>query len=188
MILFKNILPEINFIIISEEPNYGRFKFTKNSIINNYGEKANISCVVSKNIKENVNLYKNEVKTHIVKNKNILELINAGVINSTKDWNLLVNEGIWLKPNVDKKYSSFIENELDILFPISYELDINGKILNLRDNFIDCSFNGLLINKNCFKKVGLFESGEVKESKLAWNLKAIQEKCTFKSILGLKLI
>lgn len=185
--IFKNHLPDINFIIISEEPNYGRFKFTKNSILNNYGDKSSISCVFSKNSKENVNLYKEEVKTQIVKNKNILELINEGIKNSNKDWNLIISEGIWIKPNVDKKYSSFIESEMDILFPISYESDISGKIFNLKTNFVDCSFNGLLINKICFNKVGSFESGDLIESKLEWNLRAIEKKCIFKSILGLKL-
>jgi len=188
MILKNKSLLDINFIVISEQPNYGRFQYTKNSIINNYGEKTSISCCVSKNSKEDLSLYKKQIKTKIVKNKNILELINEGIINSEKEWNIIVSEGIWIKPNVDKKYLVFTESEKDILFPISYELDINGRIFNLKTNFIDCSFNGLLINKNCFLDVGNFIEEDVVKSKLDWFIRANQKKCKFKSILGLKLI
>mgnify|MGYP003472689346 CR=1 FL=1 len=185
--MFFKKIPNINFVIISENPNFGRFKYTKNSIINNYGDNTSITCVFSKNSKEDLKLYKNEVETHIVKNNNTLDLINVGIKKSKEDWNLIVNEGTWIKPNMDKKYSSFIKNEFDILYPIFYELDINGKMFNVKTDFIDCSLNGMMINKKCFDKIGIFEQFDFLESKTLWFFNAIEKKCSFKAILGNKL-
>lgn len=180
-------LPNINFVIISETPNFGRFKYTKNSIINNYGENTSITCVVSKDSKEDLKLYKNEVETHVVKIKNTLDLVNIGIKKSKEDWAIIINEGTWVKANIDKKYSTFIKDESNILYPIQYELDINGKMFNVKNKFIDCSLNGMIINKNCFNQVGDFNQTDLLESKMLWFFNAIEKKCSFKAILGLKL-
>lgn len=178
-------LLDMGFIILSNNPNFGNFKYTYNSIINNYGNDSFITCVYSKNTKENIKLYKEFCKTNKSSN-NVAEMLNVGINSSEKEWNLILFEGIWLKQNIDKKYILFLENEKDIIYPLIYEKNINNVCYKAYNNFWEINFNGLFINKNALKEVGLFENKENWQKD--WASKATNLKYKFKSILGVKII
>jgi hypothetical protein len=79
----------------------------------------------------------------------------------------------------------FIKDDKDILFPV----------IDRKTNFIDGSMNGIIIRKSTFLKVGNFQTqtmqkktaNEIELIKTFWALDAIENGCTFKAIVGMKI-
>jgi hypothetical protein len=83
-----------------------------------------------------------------------------------------------MRARLNDKFSLFVENERDILFPIA-----EGKT-----NFIDGTLNGLFIHKEAFKEVGKMEAdGPLAECKAAWAERAVTKGYRFKAIIGSKI-
>jgi len=182
--LYKNI--STGFIILATELNVGRLKSTRNSIWSHYG-KVPMICVVPKNVSATELKEAKEI-CGIHKGKDtITSLINTGFKFGHKEWNIIVIEGTWVKANIDKKYSCFLEDEKDIFFPIVTDFDIQGKPTKIYNNFWDCSLNGLMIHQKTFKEVGDFTDSSLENSRLIWNAEAQEKGCRFKAILGAKL-
>jgi len=47
--------------------------------------------------------------------------------------------------------------------------------------------NGLMIHKDTFKKIGSFSNNPLCYSKMIWADQAIEQKCKFKAILGIRI-
>lgn len=105
-------------------------------------------------------------------------LINVGFKNTKAEWNFIIFAGTTVRRGLDIKFSKFIEDEKDILFPIA-----DGQ-----SNFIDGTMNGLLINKETFKVVGkIDEKGSFDKVKTLWAAKAIEKGCRFKALSNTKM-
>lgn len=181
----NKLIDDLGFVVISPEPNYGRFVSTYNSILNNYNNE-NIVCVMPPKTGENIATYKKKCPTYCGKNT-ITSLINLGMKKTKCKWNLLIIEGTWVKPNIDKKYSNFIKSEKEVLFPIFCDYDIQGKIVKIYQDFWNCSLNGILFNKKIFEEVGEISDGSLNDVRLSWNYAAVTKGWTFKAILGAKI-
>lgn len=105
-------------------------------------------------------------------------LINIGVKNSESDWNFILYSGSNLKYRFFHKYSYFLEDEKDILFPI----------VDSKYKFFEATLNGLFLNKKFFSKVGDFEEDEIYLSKLDWEDRAIRLGGKFKALMGVRII
>ena len=178
----------IGFIILSSELNSGRLKSTRNSIWNHYGEKIPMTCVVPKNAPAGEVKVAKELCSVHKGGETITSLINAGFKHGHKEWNIIVIEGTWVRGNIDKKYSYFLQDEQDIFFPVVTDYDIQGKPSKIYNQFWECSLNGVMIHNKTFKQVGDFIDGESLElSRLGWTEQAISLGCRFKAVLGAKL-
>ena len=178
----------VGFIILSPELNTGRLKSTRNSIWNQYDQATPIVCVAPKSAPAGELKAAKEL-CDVQKGKDtITSLINAGFKHGSKEWNIVIMEGTWIRSHVDRKYSCFLEDEKDIFFPIVTDYDIQGKPSRIYDTFWECSLNGIMIHQKTFKQVGDFEDGESLElSRLGWTEQAQSMGFRFKAVLGAKL-
>jgi len=165
------------FIILCPDSNFALLKSTVSSISirhpqkNFFGVTANtISLKEFKDLKNLCPVYKGGLT--------ITSLINAGMEKAKNEWNFLFFAGVSVKTKIDKKFSNFINDEKDILFPI-----VDGKA-----NFVDATLNGLFINKKTWDRIGPMDSeGPLDIVKLIWAAKAIDHGVKFKAIAGTKL-
>jgi hypothetical protein len=150
---------------------------TIKSLIRNYPTKPCICVVDSEFTKQEIADIKKICLVH-KGGKTFTSLINKGMAKTTVPWNILLMAGVWVKPKLDQKFSTFLTSEKDILYPIA-----DGKY-----NFVDATLNGLTIHKNTFKEVGdIPEDKELDICKLLWALDAIKYGCQFKAIQGAKI-
>lgn len=180
---------EINFIILSPDTNFVRLKNTLNSIKHHLGIIEAV-CIVPKNVDKEKLKDMQLICNNIFKGKTTFtSLINSGFKYSKKEWNIVINEGVYVTKSLIKKYSRFIENEKDILFSIDWTKDIQGKPKELFCDFWNCSLNGVMINKKTFQEIGEFPEKENLEiSKLIWAAKAVMNNCKFKGIIGSRMV
>jgi len=109
----------------------------------------------------------------------ITSLMNTALRNLPTDWGIFVMAGTWVNIRIADKFSRFIQDDSDILFPIEDNIYV----------FKNCTLNGLCLNKKVFKKVGPFaEKGAIDKCKEEWSLYAYG-MCgsKFKAILGAAL-
>ena len=177
---------EIGFIILSPEGNIAKIKATKSSIGNHYPGTF-ILVAVPKNIPEEQLQKIQEICPVVVGQNTITSLINAGFKKAQAEWNILVEEGIWVKPNIDKKYSCFYETEKDIFYSVICEYDQDNKPIKIHDTFWDCTLNGIMIHRLTFKNIGNFSDNPLEISRLMWTLQAQDIGCKFKAVLGAKI-
>ena len=178
---------EINFIIISPEPNIGRLKGTVRSIKNNYDKSANIVCSVVKNIKKSeIDEMKIECPTYRG-GTTITSLINSGFKNSKPGWGLIIMEGAWLPRKISERYSRWALDKKDIVYPLMANYDRQGIPIKILNNFYECTLNGIMIHKEFFDEVGKFSDNPLEISRFFWSLDAIEKGANFKSILGIKI-
>lgn len=170
----KNI--NFGFIVLNPESNPSLLRNTVNSIRGKHD--VPIISVAEKSIKTQPFKEMNEICPTCKGKETYTSLINAGMKNPPADWNFIVIAGTYIRHRLDNKYSMFIENEKDILFPIV------GK----KYDFVEATINGLLLHKNCLKEIGkMAEIGPYEICKLMWASEAIEKGYKFKAILGAKL-
>lgn len=176
---------DIGFIILCPDRNVGGLRNTLGSIQHHSYNREAI-CVVGndvlsaslKEMKQFCETYKGE--------NTITSLINLGLKKLKHDWAFLIFSGGRIPAFLERKLNLFTKNDTDVLFPV-----IDRKI-----NFIDGSFNGVMINTKFFAKVGEFSTTEmVKEgindfelAKMLWAIQAIEKGCNFKAIVGMRII
>ncbi len=116
-------------------------------------------------------------KKHFVKSNEKFVFFDKAIKESTKNWCFLVLSGLHLQKSIIRKFSEFVKNEKDILFPVK------NRLWDFYKNPIEC----LLINKNFYNEVGFFGKENPEDIiKLLWANDAIKLGATFKSIVGVK--
>lgn len=171
----KNL--KTSFVIICSDNSLSLLKSTANSIKSKYYDHPFICVANGSATVEEVAAMKAICPTYKGK-KTISSMINVGLRHAPADWAFIVFSGSFLPGKMDEKFSFFINSEKDILFPI----------INRKTNFIDGTWNGLLINKKTFREVGEFEDdGEFEHIKCEWACNALNYGCKFKAILGSKV-
>lgn len=171
----KNI--DFGFIILNPESNPSLLKNTVNSISNKF-EKAQYICATEKTVKTDSFKEMKAICPTFKGEGTYTSLMNVGMKHAPAEWNFFIMAGTYVRPQLDQKFSFFMENEKDILFPI-----VENKY-----NFVDATLNGLLVHKTCFKEVGnMAEIGPFEVCKLMWALDAMDKGYKFKAILGVKL-
>jgi hypothetical protein len=182
---YKDI--NFGFVIIAPRHDYGNICCTIRTIKNRYSNSPYICIVGNDTPKPNFDEL-NEVCPTFKGKDTITSLINTGMKKGCKEWNLFVMEGTIVRPNLDRKYSLFIESEKDVLFPIVTEYEKSGKVKKVRSNFEEATLNGMFIHAKTFKEVGNFEDSSIPTSKFIWGVRAQELGCKFKGILGAQLL
>lgn len=173
----------IGFIILAPDAN---MHFVNNTItsIKIDNKESDIICVSPNNIeidgKANC--------TNYTGSNTITSLINKGFEKSKSQWNTIIVAGCKVPFGWHQKVTKYILKETDILYSIFMMHNRSGKPYNLKLNFANCSLNGIIINKNIFKKVGNFSNNPLEVSKAFWATDALKYNVTFKGILGNKFI
>jgi hypothetical protein len=182
---FKDL--NFGFVIIAPEHNIGNIMCTVRTIKNNYQGIQHI-CVVGNNTSTDEIKELNGVCLTIKGKNTITSLINCGIKKGCKEWNVIVMEGTPVKKGIDKKYSLFVENEKDVLFPIIMDYNRDGMPSKIRSSFEEASLNGMMIHQKTFKTVGDFVDAPIPTSKFMWALGAAEIGCKFKGVLGTALM
>jgi hypothetical protein len=185
--MFELTKLNFGFAILSPEYNYGALKCTVRSITNFYPN-ASIVCATarstgSKELKE----MKEICPTFRGKNT-ITSLMNTALKKGNKEWNIIIMEGTPVRVGFVEKISRFYDSEKDIFFSISMDYNIKGYPTKIRDNFVDCSLNGITMHQNAYKEVGDFGDESLEMSKNLWSVEAHNKGYRFVGILGSKLI
>lgn len=179
---------DVGFVILSPEPNIGRLKSTVRSIVRNYWKDIPLICVVPKKTPPSV---LSEMKTICATSRGgdtITSLINTGIKKGHKQWNIVVMEGVWVRPHIHSKYANFHTSKKDIFFPIVPDYNRDGIPIRLNNTFIDATLNGLCLHQETFKEVGEFSSDDSMQlTKLKWAINADKTNCKFKAVLGVKI-
>jgi len=176
---------DFGFVILSPEHNTARVASTMRSI-QNYHRNKNVVCAVGEDTTATEMKELKKICPNVWRGKDtITSLINVGMKRGFKGWNMLVMEGVWARKPVAIKYSIFIENEKNILYPVIVDRNREGKPTKIYRDFDECSLNGIFIHQETFKEVGEFpDYGEIKKSKFLWHVAAKDCGCKFKGIFG----
>jgi hypothetical protein len=175
--LYKYKPLKFGFIVLCPNINIGHLKNTISSIDIYYPEAKAVVIVPSGCKKEDLDDISKIKKTYSG-GKTVASMINKGVENSLcPEWNFILFARGWVRNRIDIKYSYFVENEKDILFPI----------ISKNLTFMASDINGLLVHKKTFEDIGDFpDMDSLDSSKLIWANKAIEKNCRFKGIVGAK--
>ncbi len=172
MYKYKNF--NCGFVILCPDQNMNLLKSTANSIIGQYPESPFICVVEGDTNKEDIEEMKKICPVFIGKST-FSSLINVGMDNALGEWNFLVCSGAIVRPKINEKFSLFVDNKKDILYPI----------VDNRMDFIDSSLNGFFINKETWNEIGhMGDCGPFQIVKLMWGLTAMSYGSKFKAIAG----
>ncbi len=176
---------DVGFVILCPDRNIGGLKNTVGSItFHSYDRDAlavvgnDVSATELKNLKQVCETHKGE--------DTITSLINVGMKKLKHDWACIIFSASRIPMYIERKIENFAKADTDVLFPI----------IDRKMNFVEGSFNGVVINREFFKKVGDFPTSQMYKkgtndfelAKMFWAMQAIQEGCTFKGIVGLRVI
>lgn len=176
----------MGFIILAPEHNLARIKLTVKSIKANCGKPC--LCVVDDTTsKEEIKEIK-EICPCVKGKSTITSLINAGLSKGHPNWNIIIMEGVWIKPTIEKKYYRFLQDEKNVVYPLMIEFDRLGKVQKTYSNFYDCSLNGIMIHKKLFNSVGKLADEETLENaRILWAANALKKRAKLTGITGIRI-
>ena len=175
-----------SFVILCPDGNIGNLKHTIKSLKFRYPESSCVCTVEQSTPNASVKEMKEVCPTFKGK-KSITSLINTGMRHTQKGWNLIIIAGSWLQGREITKFSHFVEDEDDILFPIAH-LERDGKKYPVT-SWEHGTINGILMHTNAFKKIGpMADDNPLEICKIMWACEAKEKGCRIKAILGLKII
>lgn len=177
---------QINFVIISPEPNIGRLKGTIRSIRNNYGEGAKVACCVEKGIsKDSLKEMREVCETHRG-GSTVTSLMNKGMEKSADGWNMIVTEGSCIPRALVRVYGSWARSAKDVLYGVGITHGRDGSAESTT-SFLDCSLNGIMMRREFFLEVGKFSDNPMGVSRCFWALDAMERGAVFKGVLGARI-
>lgn len=176
---------DVGFLILGPDRNIAGLKNTLGSIRNLEHKKASIYVVGNDANDEDLEAF-NEHCPSYKGGSTITSLVNKGMKKIQSEWACFVFAGSRIPYDIERKWDCFCKDESDVLYPL----------VEKKYNFVDGTFNGVLINKNFFQKVGKFPTATMKKyglndfefAKLLWASDALQHGVTFKGILGIRVI
>lgn len=116
----------------------------------------------------------------------VTSLINKGLHGCDHEWAFIVFSGSRVCPYIETKFKRWVQKDSDILFPV----------VDRKWDFVEGTFNGVLINTAFFKTVGDFPAYQMEKaglndfelSKMFWAMDAVEKGATFKAIVGMKIL
>lgn len=176
---------DVGFLILCPDRRIGGLKNSIGSIIS-YSYDRQAICVVGDDATdEEVRDFKKVCPTY-KGGGTITSLINTGMKKIKNDWAFIMFGGSRIMTYQEWRFSTWAKQETDVLFPV----------VDRKCNFIEGSFNGVLINKKFFEKVGDFPTETMQKfglndfefAKMLWAIDAIEQGATFKAIVGMRIV
>ena len=176
------------FVILSPEPNFGHFKTTARSIATHYPGITGVCVTAGNATAAQVKEMKTLCPTFKGKDT-ITSLINTGIKKGKSQWKMIIMEGSYVRRGLIYKYSRFIEDENDVLYPIVTDYGKDGYPVRIYKNFDEATLDGMFIHQKTFKEVGDLSDNPLDVSKLMWAMEANRKEknVKFKGILGAKI-
>lgn len=172
---FKEL--KFGFVILCPEHTVLLLQQTAKSIANRYPTIPYVCVTDDTASKEDLEEMKKVCPTYKARGT-YSSLINVGMKHAPAEWNFLVCAGSTMRGNMDQKFSLFVENEKDILYPIAER----------KCNFVDGTINGIFLNKKTFKQVGdMDENCRWEICKTFWAAEAVELGCRFKAVANSKI-
>lgn len=178
------MIMDLGFVILCIDRNIGGVKNSLGSVRFHSYNRESICVVPETTSAEEMKNFKQIVETHKGENT-VTSLINVGMKKCRHDWAFMFFSSSRLPPYIEKKLSTWVKKDTDVLFPVA----------DRKCEFSEGSFNGVLINKKFFELVGDFPSiiaknsqNDFELSKMFWAVKAMDHGCTFKAIVGMRVI
>jgi hypothetical protein len=169
--MFRPASMPVGFIILGFDGDPSKIRTTLNSITKWYGP-ANVVVAVPESRHE-------DWKGARIGGDSITSLINAGMTKPPADWNVVVLAGVHIKEKLDQRYSIFMQDRLDIFYPLVWG----------RANFLDAPINGLCFHRDTYKEVGpLGNNNSLELCKMMWFLDAHEYGCRFKAVAGTRML
>ena len=177
---------DVGFIILCPDRNVGGLRNSVGGIRHRSYDRECLAVVPGDTSPKEIK----EMKEHcpaVWKGKDtITSLINTGMKRVKQEWGFIIFAGSRIPAFIEKKFITFANAPTDILFPV----------VERRFDFVSGSFNGVLINKEFFKKVGNFTEGDLQKqgmndfemAKFLWSITAIENGAMFKGIVGMRVI
>lgn len=176
---------DVGFIILGPDRNIAGLKNTLGSI-RLYSYNRPSIYVVGKDANEkDIEEFRDFCPTYQGENT-ITSLVNTGMKKIKTEWACIVFGGSRIPIGIENKWRTFCKKESDVLYPV-----VEGKY-----NFVEGTFNGVLINTHFFDRVGNFHTAAMQKHgmndfefiKLLWATDAIDHGVTFKGIVGMRVI
>lgn len=176
---------DVGFVILCPDKNTSGLKLTISSIVTYFDKNSNYLAVVSEDVPTSDLKQMKEICTvHKAKNT-ITSLINLGMKKLKSQWAFLMFSGSRVQPYAAKKLTMFTKSDKDVLFPV----------VDRKWDFVEGSFNGVLVNSSFFHEVGDFPDttfektgmNDFELAKLLWALDALKKGAVFKGIVGMKM-
>lgn len=176
---------DVGFLVLCPDRNIAGLKNTLGSI-RHYSYDREAICIVGEDANiDDVKEFKDLCETHKSGNT-ITSLINTGMKKIKHEWAFILFSGSRIQQYLERKFELFAKKETDVLFPV----------VDHKYDFIDGSFNGVMINTKFFKKVGDFQTADMQKAglndfefaKMLWAINANNQGVTFKAIVGMRII
>ncbi len=175
---------DIGLVILAPDRNLAALK-TSLASTSNHMFKRDVICVVPEETTQAELVQLGAVCAVYRSGTEVTCLINDGMSHNKHEWALFLTAGSRVCRSIERKLHVFAKQESDILFPA----------LDAGTNFVDAPFNGVLINKRFFDKMGGFPTASMKKeglnyfevAKLLWSITAMENGCAFKAIVGMKV-
>ena len=100
---------------------------------------------------------------------------------------MLLMEGVFLRRGLTERYSRFMDDEMDIMFPIVMDYNRDMIPTQIYSSFVDCSLNGILMHQKAFKSVGNLSDNPMEVARVMWADEAREKGVKFKAVLGNKI-
>jgi len=168
---------DFGFIVLCPNLNIGHLKNTIHSLDIYYPD-AKVVVVLPGSCQKDEFESVSKLKKTFKGGKTTASLINKGIENTPCGaWNFILFSKGWVRNRLDIKYSYFVENDKDILFPI----------INKNLTFVASDINGMFIHAKTHQDIGDFpDMDSLDSSKIIWATRAIGKGCRFKGIVGAK--
>lgn len=169
----KNI--DCTFVVLAPDGNPSLLKSTVASVRCNYG---NPCLAVAPELSHADQLAECErVGPLVLGGDTVTSLVNAGLRAATTEWSVLAISGVWARPGLIRRYSCFIKDRFDVLYPVGFG----------RSEFTTSSLNGLMIHNRTFAEVGDFATQVSFDlCRLLWASDAVDRGCRFQGMAGAK--
>jgi hypothetical protein len=176
---------DVGFLVLCPNKNATGLKISLGSI-NNYSYNREAICVVGDNANDEDAAKLGELCPIHKGGNTLTSLINVGMKQLKHDWAFILFSGSKIPKYLERKFDLFVKNDSDVLFPV----------VDRKCNFVEGSFNGVMINTKFFKKIGDFQTSNIDKdgfndfefTKMLWAIGAINQGATFKGIVGMKII
>jgi len=189
MVSFEDFRKSLGFVIVSPEPNIARLKDTVRSIRNNFGDDAGIVCSAPKASKKIQIDEMNEVCRSFRGGETVMSLMNNGIKKmGGRGWRVFIMEGARIPRGLENRYRRWVDDERDVIYPIVFSHDREGRPCSVLASFEESTLNGLMIHTELFAEVGPFSDNPIIVSKNFWALDASEKGAKFKAVLGVTII
>jgi len=173
-----DIEKDIGFVILLTELRTAGIYATAKTIESNFGKTKHI-CVVPEYSKEEALKPIKNISNIVKGGETISSLINTGIKESKKDWNLIVMAGNIIRYKPVSRYKQWVQSKKDILYRATNTMNWKWE---------DSSLHGLLMHKEALQEVGDFpEEKSLQFCKLLWGDSAIKKGYKLKGLVGIKL-